>query len=358
MRWISDGALSRLRELADVPDFTGTRYRLEGEIARGGMGTVYLARDIELDREIAIKVLNPGRLYPEMAARMLREARIIAGLEHPGIVPVHDVGTTPDGRVFYAMKLVRGLRLDEFAARATTQEELLRTLKAVCDAVAFAHAHGVIHRDLKPENIMVGAFGEVLVMDWGVARILDAGDAGDAGTRAADRSKRKSNQAENHLSIESQYSAVTADGVVIGTPGFMAPEQELGEGKKVDERTDVYALGAILHFLLTGRNPVAGAAAWNHISEKPLPLRRGKMRTRAIRAVCLKALAADPSSRYSDASAFAADITSFLEGGSVTAYRESALEKAGRWASNNRFILLLIAAYLAMRVALLFFSGR
>ena len=354
MRWISDDAIGRLRDLADVPDLDGTKYRLEGEIARGGMGTVYLARDKELDREVAIKVLNPGRLHPAMAARMLREARILAGLEHPGIVPVHDVGTTPDGRVFYAMKLVRGLRLDDFASRARSQEELLRALKSVCDAVAFAHAHGVVHRDLKPENIMVGAFGEVLVMDWGVARMLNRSDA--EGLHPDDSSGHESNLEIDRLS--SEYSATTADGIAIGTPGFMAPEQERGEVRKVDERSDVYALGAILHFLLTGRTPIRGRPVWDGVTETTPPRRQGRMKTRAIRAVCIKALAADPSSRYADASAFAADITSFLEGGAVSAYRENAIEKVARWASNNRFILLLIAAYLAMRAVLLFFSGR
>jgi serine/threonine protein kinase len=353
MTWISDAAISRLRNLADIPDLGSSRYRLQREIARGGMGTVYVARDVELDRDVAIKVLNAGRFHPELASRMLREARIIAGLEHPGIVPVHDVGTAPDGRVFYAMKLVRGLRLDEFASEAKSQEELLRVLKAICDAVAFAHAHGVIHRDLKPENIMVGAFGEVLVMDWGVAKMVAAKDD-DSLSIEGSSDPRPNVEA---LSRSTVGSAATVDGMVLGTPGFMAPEQESGDVAKVDERSDVYALGAILHFLLTGRAPVGGEAFANEIDPSVPPL-RGKRRTRAIRAVCTRALSVDPAQRYPEASSFAGDITSFLEGGAVSAYKESAFERVGRWAANNRFILLLIAAYLAMRVALLFFSGR
>src|SRR5215813_2064128 len=136
------------------------------------MGTVYRAVDTELERQIAIKVLNGPEAGEDIARRMVREAQIIARLEHPGIVPVHDVGALPDGRVFYAMKYVRGRRLDEYAAETESIRDRLRKFQAACDAVAFAHAHGVIHRDLKPQNIMIGSFGEVLVLDWGVAKIL------------------------------------------------------------------------------------------------------------------------------------------------------------------------------------------
>src|SRR5687768_15835226 len=154
------------------PDFSSTKYTFVRELGHGGMGTVYLAEDGELNRLVAIKVLNTPEVTNDLRRRMIREAQIIARLEHPGIVPVHDVGELPDGRVFYAMKLVRGVRLDEYAANTSSMRERLRKFQAVCDAVAFAHAHGVIHRDLKPQNIMIGSFGEVLVLDWGVAKIL------------------------------------------------------------------------------------------------------------------------------------------------------------------------------------------
>ncbi len=207
------------------------------------MGTIYLAEDRVLGREVALKVVSTGAADPGAAARMLREARVIARLEHPGIVPVHDAGTLPDGRMFYAMKRVDGRRLDEVALDgAASLPDRLRVFQKVCEAVAFAHAHGVIHRDLKPENVMVGPFGEVLVMDWGVAKVLEEAAepraAGGPGTASA-----------------------TSEGTVLGTPAYMAPEQAAGQTESVGPAADVYALGAILHFLLTRRPPFDDEAA-------------------------------------------------------------------------------------------------
>src|SRR5216683_4909205 len=172
MRFLSDSALERLREGADVPDLAGTRYRLLDRIARGGMGVVYTAEDERLQRRVALKVLDLPGSEGELASRLLREARVLARLEHPGIVPVHDVGTLADGRVFYTMKFVEGHRLDKHIESVASTPDRLRIFLRICDAVAFAHARGVLHRDLKPANIMVGPFGEVLVMDWGLAKIL------------------------------------------------------------------------------------------------------------------------------------------------------------------------------------------
>ena len=176
MKWLSDDRLNHLRSIVGNPDFSSTKYTFVKELGRGGMGTVYLAEDTELDRLVAIKVLNTPEVTDDLRNRMIREAQIIARLEHPGIVPVHDVGTLPDGRIYYAMKFVRGSRLDEYAAQGASLRDLTAEVQAVCDAVAFAHAHGVIHRDLKPQNIMIGSFGEVLVLDWGVAKIRDDAD--------------------------------------------------------------------------------------------------------------------------------------------------------------------------------------
>ncbi len=171
MKWLSDDRLNHLRSIVGNPDFSSTKYTFVKELGRGGMGTVYLAEDTELNRHVAIKVLNTPEVTGDLRNRMIREAQIIARLEHPGIVPVHDVGTLPDGRIYYAMKFVRGSRLDEYAAQGASLRDRLRKFQAVCDAVAFAHAHGVIHRDLKPQNIMIGSFGEVLVLDRGVAKL-------------------------------------------------------------------------------------------------------------------------------------------------------------------------------------------
>ncbi len=158
---LSNKQMKRLIDVVDRPDFSHTQYWVMSEIARGGMGTVYLAKDTQLERQIAIKVLNA----------VGQSAEIIARLEHPGIIPVHDVGTLPDGRIFYVMKYVRGKRLDHHVDGSGTLGERLRLFRTACEAVAFAHAHEVVHRDLKPEDIMVGPFGEVLIIDWGIAKL-------------------------------------------------------------------------------------------------------------------------------------------------------------------------------------------
>jgi len=172
MSRLTDVAVEHLREivLQPTPVASGRRYEIGQIIGEGGMGVVYLAHDRELDRDVALKVLRNPIPTGEERERLLHEARILASLEHPGIVPVHDVGTLSDGRVFYVMKHVRGDRLDEFARANRSRAELLRVFLQVCDAVAFAHAAGIVHRDLKPQNVMLGAFGEVLVLDWGIAK--------------------------------------------------------------------------------------------------------------------------------------------------------------------------------------------
>jgi serine/threonine protein kinase len=211
---VSDSILEHLRQVTALPDLTGTRYELESEIGRGGMGVVYAARDRELDRRVALKVLE---------VPITGEAQLMARLEHPGIVPIFETGTLADGRSFYAMKLVSGASLDRYVADHHTLSERLRLMRRVGEALAFAHAQGVIHRDLKPQNVMVGEFGEVYVMDWGV----------DA---------------------------------VAGTVGFRAPESTL------DRLSDVYTLGALLKFLVSPSDSAAVAA----IAEKAMRADRGE----------------------------------------------------------------------------------
>jgi len=326
MTWLPDAAIERLREVAEWPDFDGTRYEILERVGSGGMGSVYRARDRELDREVALKVLSLPE--PESAARMLREAQVMARLEHPGIVPIHDVGRLPDGRVFYAMKLVVGERLDQLVARGEPLPGRLRAFERICEAVAFAHARGVIHRDLKPENVMVGHFGEVLVMDWGLAR------GGCAATEAA-------------ASGAGDRVGTTSHGAVLGTPGYMAPEQARGDIAGIDERSDVYGLGALLHFLVVGTPPPA---------EPPIPPGRPRSDVPvALEAVCRKALAAEPAARYATVGELARDVARFLAQDAVGAYPEGALRWARRLARKHRAAILLIAAYLLMRLLLLLF---
>lgn len=319
MKWLSDDRLNHLRSIVGNPDFSSTKYTFVKELGRGGMGTVYLAEDTELNRHVAIKVLNTPEVTDDLRNRMIREAQIIARLEHPGIVPVHDVGTLPDGRIYYAMKFVRGSRLDEYAAQGASLRDRLRKFQAVCDAVAFAHAHGVIHRDLKPQNIMIGSFGEVLVLDWGVAKLKPQIDA----------EERRS------ISVHQRQSAAeTLDGTVVGTRDYMSPEQARGEIDQLDERADIYSLGAVLHFLLKDQSKVSKAAE----------------------AICSKAMAREKESRYASASELSADIGRLLDSEPVTAYRENAIEIVSRWVDKNRFLVLLVLAYLLMRLFLIYTS--
>lgn len=338
MKWLSDDRINHLRELTVNPDFSATKYRVSSELARGGMGTVYLAEDTELNRQVAIKVLNSSEVTSDLKERMIREAQIIARLEHPGIVPVHDVGVLPDGRIFYAMKYVRGRRLDEYAAQTESLRDRLRKFQAACDAVAFAHAHGVIHRDLKPQNIMIGSFGEVLVLDWGVAKILrklEPVATSEADTLMLPGDNRKAADATDH----------TSDGTVIGTRHYMSPEQARGEIDRLDERSDVYSLGAVLYFLLTNQSPTnARPRIVNPKVSKP------------AEAICLKAMSPDSDARYATAAELSHDVGKLLDAEPVAAYRENVFEKAERWAGKNRFLILLVLAYLAMRIIFIFTS--
>jgi len=328
MSWLSDQALANLRDAAASPDLAGTRYRLLGPLGRGGMGAVFLVEDAELGRKVALKILDLPDSSGDLAGRLIREARILARLEHPGIVPVHDVGTLPDGRVYYTMKFVEGQRLDEHAGRLSLPERL-RMFERICEAVAFAHDRGVLHRDLKPGNIMVGPFGEVLVLDWGVAKLVRP--AGPETVTSA---------SEAPASILPPAAADTAHGSVLGTPGYMAPEQARGEVERLDGRADVYSLGAILQFLIAGSEAAR--------EEAP----------RALAAICAKAMASEAAARYASAEELAAEVRRYLDGLSVVAYPEPAWHHAWRWINRNRAWILLVLAYLVLRMTLLFFTRR
>jgi eukaryotic-like serine/threonine-protein kinase len=295
-RWLADRTLAHLRDVTEWPDL-GDRYEVKGRLGRGGMGAVFAAYDRLLDRDVAVKVLDTPDWQTDAGSRLLKEATILARLEHPGIVPVHDAGTLPDGRVFYVMKLVRGSRLgDEISATSHSTAQRLDTFLRICDAIAFAHAHGIVHLDLKPENVMLGPFGEVLVMDWGVAITLSAGRR--------------------------------ADEIIAGTPGLMAPEQEHGDGN-VDHRADIFALGGLLDWMLP----------------QPAP--------RPLTAIAARARALRPEERYQSVEALAGEITRFRDGGPVTAYQETVFERLGRFYRRYRVPIILVVVYMIVRVILL-----
>jgi eukaryotic-like serine/threonine-protein kinase len=325
---LSDAAVDRLRRLGSWPEFESNRYSVLEEIGRGGMGTVYLARDEELGREVAIKIPHSlGNAAFENTRRLETEARVLATLEHPGIVPIHDTGRLADGRVFYVMKRVQGQTLGEHLHAIADQAERLRVFERICEPVAFAHARGFIHRDLKPENVMVGSFGEVMVMDWGIAKV--------------------SGRPEATASVERQ----TGVGTVVGTRGFMAPEQARGATNEaeIDARVDVYSLGAMLSWLLTGVVPETPEDAAGRLRRCKIP--------RPLSAICTKALAADPAARYQSVTVLSEDVARYRAGGAVGAYRETAVERAIRFGRTYRTAILLVLAYIVMRAVVALVAG-
>jgi serine/threonine-protein kinase len=361
---LSDSALRRLRALEDLPDLSGTPYRLIRKIGQGGMGIVYLAEDARLGRHVALKILELPDPGGTLTVRMLREARIIARLEHSSIVPVHDVGKLPDGRVFYAMRLVQGKRLDQFVTPEGSVPDLLRIFQKACQAVAFAHSQGIIHRDLKPENVMVGPFGEVLIMDWGLAKLSVEADQAESRQDASDQSAdREADLSLEVTSFDTSLLAVTVHGTVMGTPAYMAPEQALGQVGQIDQRSDVYALGAILYFLLTGHPPpngrlTSGTQSSPECGHLVTPrVFRPDIR-RPLESICLMAMAQDPNKRYRSAEELALDVGYYLDGLPVKAHCETLPEKAVRLVSRNRIAFLLVLAYLVTRILLFFFIRR
>jgi eukaryotic-like serine/threonine-protein kinase len=344
MKFLSDKAIDRLRQTANIPDLSGTRYQLLEHVARGGMGTVYAALDETLHRRVALKVLDVPVADGDFARRLNREARVLARLEHPGIVPVHDVGTLSDGRVFYTMKFVEGQRLDRHIEAVTSLPDRLRLFLRICDAVAFAHARGVLHRDLKPANVMVGAFGEVLVMDWGLAKML-RDPAVDLPDDDPEATIVHTPQPASTLADATQATQITGQGTVLGTPGYMSPEQSRGDIAHVDERSDIFSLGALLRFLCA---PPATQPSQN----------RAWRRDKALEAICAKATETDAGRRYASVPHLSADVSRYLDGLPVSACKETILDKAARFYRRYTVPILLIAAYLIVRILILLFFHR
>ena len=246
---------------SEIPDPADRSARLQlfGEIARGGMGAVLKGRDSDLGRDLAVKILlESHRDKPDMIRRFIEEAQIAGQLQHPGIVPIYELGAFGDRRPYFAMKLVKGHTLAEILAKRKTPSDglprFLSIFESICQTMAYAHARGVIHRDLKPSNVMVGSFGEVQVMDWGLAKVLPRGGA----VEDASAGHTKDQGTVIATARSGSDSDLSQAGSIMGTPSYMAPEQARGEGDQVDERADVFALGSIFCELLTGEPAFTG----------------------------------------------------------------------------------------------------
>jgi serine/threonine protein kinase len=290
--------------------------------ARGGLGQVSVARDEDLKRQVALKEIRPDRLdRPQAAERFVNEAEITGQLEHPGIVPIYALGRDEAGQPYYAMRFIEGRTLAD-AIKAYHHRpsplafrDLLKRFVDICQTLAYAHSKGVIHRDLKPANVMLGDYGETLVLDWGLAKRLDG-----AGEAFADT--------EPGLPVSPGPSTANAQltqtGQVLGTPGYMAPEQAEGRVDRIDCRTDVYGLGAILYVILAGQPPFTGPVTpelLRRVAQEapPRPRRACPAAPRALEAVCLRAMAKEPDDRYPSAADLARDIQRWLADEPVSA---------------------------------------
>jgi serine/threonine-protein kinase len=344
-----------LHSLSHTPQ-SRDRYTLTTMHAKGGIGQVWLAHDANLDRDVALKELRPEQQGNDaILRRFLLEAKITSRLDHPGVVPVFELGraeagTDASGRPFYTMRFIDGRTLTNAVADYHRQRaegtagrvELLKLSQAfvsVCNTVAYAHSKGVIHRDLKGMNIVLGSYGEVILLDWGLAKLVD-----ESGGTRSDESEPEFDPMATALlrtDADNRDSGLTVAGQALGTPAFMAPEQADGRLDRIGRRTDVYGLGAILYEILTGKPPFGGSSTVEVLrkvrEEAPTPPSRLDPKVpRALEAICLKALAKEPEQRYNAAADLAVDVQHWLADEPVSAWREPLSVKLRRWISRNR----------------------
>jgi hypothetical protein len=326
-------------DLDQLPQVDPASYALGLEVARGGMGRILAARDLRVGRPVAVKeLLGRSRM---LSTRFEREARVTARLQHPGIVPIYEIGRWPDGTPFYTMRMIEGRTLLKAIGAASTLSArlaLLPSLIAATEAVAFAHAQQVIHRDLTPSNVMVGPYGETLVIDWGLAK-----DLADERAEAADVVPHDTDQSTEGL---------TRAGAVLGTAAYMPPEQ--ANGQHVDRRADVYALGAILYHLLAGTAPYRALRSdelLHDVKERP-PRSVDEIAPDAPRdlvSIVAKAMARDPDGRYPSARELADELKRFQTGRMVEAHEYTTFERVKRFVRRNK---AAVGAALAIVIAL------
>ncbi|MBW7863405.1 MAG: protein kinase [Candidatus Hydrogenedentes bacterium] len=350
---------------ADAVQEAPGRYTHVAHYAEGGMGRILLVHDAYLGRSVALKELIPPevranttnaalgvRQSDAMAARFLQEARITGQLEHPSIVPIHELGRRADGTLYYTMKLVKGKTLGDALRERTTLRgrlELLHNFVDLCQAVAYAHSRGVIHRDIKPANVMIGDFGETVVLDWGLAKTKNM----------------KAHPAEGMDDMDGPPEAGAAGktmyGRAVGTPQYMSPEQAKGQLDKIDERSDVYSLGAVLYQILTGVPPFSGDNTRDImdrvIRSQPAPPARLVADTPPeLAGICEKALRKPPEERYQSAAELAEDVQRFITGRLVLAYDYSPREILARYYRRHRAVINIAAAAALLLVAVLSYT--
>ena len=360
--------LQRLKRTSGsaAPRSHAERYEILDEIARGGMGVIFRVRDLDLRRSLAMKVLSdraegdPGatELDSQRAGRFLEEAQVTGQLEHPGIIPVHEMGLDAQGRLFFTMRLVKGITLREVFERARAGRDgwsvtrALVVLLKVCEAMAFAHDKDVIHRDLKPANVMVGRFGETYVMDWGLAKLLGEAEA-DAPT-PVDTSMQSilTSSRSREVSGDHDSSMATLEGDVMGTPAYMPPEQARGDLGRMGPHSDVYSVGAMLYHLVTGhapysrsdenRNPVE--VLQDLLEGPPAPAEKEARDTSPeLLAICDKAMAREPADRYGSMLEMSEDLQAYLENRVVQAHKTGAVVEFKKWVARNRGIAASLA---------------
>ncbi len=299
-------------------------YELLEEIARGGMGIVYKARQVALNRQVALKVIGGGELAsPDFVKRFRTEAEAAAGLDHPNIVPIYEIGEF-EGQPFFSMRLIEGATLLERVGKveaAEAQRRVAALMASLARAVHFAHQRGIIHRDLKPNNVLLDAKGEPYLTDFGLAKLVE------------------------------QQSAITRTVAVLGTPSYMAPEQARGESKRLTTAADIYGLGAILYELLTGQPPFAGGTTMETIrqvleKEPRRPTALNPKTDRDLETICLKCLEKEASRRYGSAEALADDLERWLHNEPIFARPISVLQRLAKWARRHPTVAILMAGLL------------
>jgi WD40 repeat protein/serine/threonine protein kinase len=373
----ASGVLERLSSTSGE----GRRYEPRREIARGGMGAILEVWDAELRRTLAMKMVLPAAQpaasessegqAERRLSRFLEEAQITGQLDHPGIVPVHDIGIDEQGNVFFTMQLVDGLDLRKVFELARlerdgwNQRRVVGVLIRVCEAMAYAHSKGVIHRDLKPANIMVGRFGEAFVMDWGLAKVVGQASAGPVPDGEAPETPHGVQTLRSDDESDGASALKTLDGDVVGTPAYMAPEQARGQLDRIGPRSDVYSIGAMLYHLLSGHmpyEPLGERAAAHAIlkavrSGPPWPIQQLNPEVdEELAAICSKAMARRPEQRYEEVMALGEELRAWLEGRGVQAYTGGLLYETRKWMERNRgtTVALLALIFLAMISVLLF----